>query len=192
MTIRYDGQSNVTKNVYSQIQIFFLSGLDATHPPWFFFFFSNKAITPTFQNPPHPCMHTGRRKQNKTKQKKTDLVEALHHHVRHVLIKHGGWYDDLVKGFVVAPQSWIGRLLLAAATEAAQRESEREREKVRQSCRWWRCNTHRHGETASVTLHRNENACEKNKLNWAERGSIISLLQHCSLAEKSERQDKIR
>lgn len=124
-----------------KFRFFFLSGLDATHPPWFFFFFSNKAITPTFQNPPHPCMHTGRRKQNKTKQKKTDLVEALHHHVRHVLIKHGGWYDDLVKGFVVAPQSWIGRLLLAAATEAAQRESEREREKVRQSCRWWRCNT---------------------------------------------------
>lgn len=121
------------KCLFTNSDFFFLSGLDATHPAWCFFFFSNKAITPTFQNPPHPCMHTGRRKQNKTKQKKTDLVEALHHHVRHVLIKHGGWYDDLVKGFVVAPQSWIGRLLLAAATEAAQRESERERAREKKS-----------------------------------------------------------
>lgn len=65
----------------------------------------------------HHSKNTPPRACTRRKIKKTDLVEALHHHVRHVLIKHGGWYDDLIKGFVVAPQSWIGRLLLAAATQ---------------------------------------------------------------------------
>lgn len=67
-----------------------------------------KPISPPFP-PPTTSMHAHR--------KKTDLVEALHHHVRHVLIKHGGWYDDLIEGFVVPPQSWIGWLLLATAAQ---------------------------------------------------------------------------
>lgn len=66
-------------------------------------------FTTISNTPPPPPVHAHR--------KKTDLVEALHHHVRHVLIKHGGWYDDLIEGFVVPPQSWIGWLLLATATE---------------------------------------------------------------------------
>lgn len=66
-----------------------------------------KAISLPFQTP-SSCMLT-------------HLVEALHHHVRHVLIKHGRWYDDLIEGLVVPPQSWIGWLLLATAT-ARERE----------------------------------------------------------------------
>lgn len=55
--------------------------------------------------------------------KTTDLVQALHHHVGHVLIKHGRRYDDLIEGLVVPPQSRVGRLLL---TTAAGREKYRQ------------------------------------------------------------------
>lgn len=40
----------------------------------------------------------------------------------HVLIKHGGGYDDLVEGLVVPPQGGVGGLLLATAA-GRERES---------------------------------------------------------------------
>lgn len=48
---------------------------------------------------------------------KTDLVQALHHHVGHVLVQHGRRYDDFVEPLVVSPQSCVGGLFLSAPRE---------------------------------------------------------------------------
>lgn len=48
----------------------------------------------------------------------TDLVQALHDHVGHVLVQHGRWYDDLVEPLVVSPQRRVCRLFLSTTREA--------------------------------------------------------------------------
>lgn len=72
----------------------------------------------------------GGRKGGEEEREMSDLVETLHHHVRHVFVEHGRGDDHLIEGLVVSPKGRVRGFLLAKARGGAKEARKQKRNTV--------------------------------------------------------------